>query len=1217
MAEFSFQCPACNCILAVDSTVAGAEVCCPECGTTQIVPVPELASADDQSVVNETTSPVPGQIPIEQEENADYRYDAFISYRHVEPDRKWAKWLHTALETYRVPRKLMREKGLSRRLRKVFRDEEELPASADLSDEIERALQQSRFLIVVCSPRTPESQWVSQEIIRFRQMGRDNKVLALLVDGEPGEAFPLALRHVWRSDFNSAGKDQRRVEEIEPLAADVRPIRREGRYHIRRMAKLRMLACVLGVSFDDLRQRERARRLRQWLGFGGAAVCLGLGLLFLAGASYVSHRRAELAQVRAELEHSRAETEKERAARAETESARQKKRLLQTTINDRVGKAWQLYDQGDRNGALLFAVEALRLTHENIAPGSNRNLAEINHRIRIGQFLSEIPSPRAVLVHKAAVAQEVVFSADGSRVATRENKGVRVWDKSTGVPVTGLLPHPEGVWGVQFYAEGERIVTWGQDATVRLWNLKNGKVLATLGKASTGVWQGIKCVVSPDNQRVVTGDDGGLQLWDANNGAKIGSRLEQSDEINRIEYISSGRLLAHRHGNIRLYATMDGRPVTAWTPCNKMVVDKTHGRLVITSGKTVQVIVAESGQMLLPAFKYESVVASIFLSDDGNLLLVVCEVPRIYNLTTGLAVKIPVEIDQAQFSPDGKRLVVSRNTTARIYNVDTGEPMSGVMTHSSLVRQATFSRDGKLLVTVDDTARIWDAQSGSPMTLAFRGSSDVREARFSSDARMIATLGNNEAQVWDTATGKSLSLPLKHEGIGRVDFTPDCRLVITDDLFQGRVEDERYWDARTGESLLLPAWLNNLTHVRISGNRVIVPDTYTGGAFQLWSLPRGLRPVPEQCFGTSVVRCDLSPDGSRAVTGGADGIVQIWNAETGQPIASPIQHKGAIKYLAYSKDGSRIVSFDNKSALWDAHTAEKLGDDKKEALRSMFPVFYSADGKRVVASVTWTDRTAIDISTGRTSPREVATGKVVVKEVATGKELTPALPPKSDIRAKALSPDGRLLVTSSTDGSVNIWDVATAKSVYQLLQNGGASWVVFSSDGKKIATTTHKTVQVWSAVTGEAFTPALPFDATFSEQPPVTFSSDSQRLIASGPDETARVWDAESGLLVLPPLAHEGSVDDIACSDDDRKILTAGGNRNGTTTRGISAGCAMVWDVPVESRPVQELMLLAQVLSQRTIDSMGDIVQLRKEKVIKLWQEYVQQHQLASTGVRP
>ena len=70
----------------------------------------------------------------------EYQYAAFISYRHAAVDRKWAVWLHRALETYRVPRRLVQDAELAPRIGRVFRDEEELAASADLSESIDLAL---------------------------------------------------------------------------------------------------------------------------------------------------------------------------------------------------------------------------------------------------------------------------------------------------------------------------------------------------------------------------------------------------------------------------------------------------------------------------------------------------------------------------------------------------------------------------------------------------------------------------------------------------------------------------------------------------------------------------------------------------------------------------------------------------------------------------------------------------------------------------------------------------------------------------------------------------------------------------------------------------------------------------------------------------------------------------------------------------------------------
>ena len=152
---------------------------------------------------------------------SEYKFTAFISYRHVAPDRKWAMWLHSALETFRVPKQFVSSSN-SFRLKRIFRDEEELPASANLSKEIDQALLQSRYLIVVCSPRTPESQWVNQEIIRFRELGRQDRILALLIEGEPKQALPRSLREVRPQTTESKKSTLESMPEIEPLAADVR-----------------------------------------------------------------------------------------------------------------------------------------------------------------------------------------------------------------------------------------------------------------------------------------------------------------------------------------------------------------------------------------------------------------------------------------------------------------------------------------------------------------------------------------------------------------------------------------------------------------------------------------------------------------------------------------------------------------------------------------------------------------------------------------------------------------------------------------------------------------------------------------------------------------------------------------------------------------------------------------------------------------------------------
>lgn len=224
--------------------------------------------------------------------NDDGTYIAFIAYRHTHPDRQWAKWLHHDLETYRLPQRVVKP-GMPLRLGRVFRDEEELSASADLSESIKTALQRSRWLVVVCSPRTPEAAWINDEIRQFRATRTEppSRVLTLLVEGDPATAFPPALR-----------PDEPALRGRQPAAADVRPSDGLRTRDLRRTALLKIAAELAGVPYDALRQRddERSRRRRRnWtIGLGTAALVF-LGLSMVAGYQWYqarSRERAALAQ---------------------------------------------------------------------------------------------------------------------------------------------------------------------------------------------------------------------------------------------------------------------------------------------------------------------------------------------------------------------------------------------------------------------------------------------------------------------------------------------------------------------------------------------------------------------------------------------------------------------------------------------------------------------------------------------------------------------------------------------------------------------------------------------------------------------------------------------------------------------------------------------------------------------------------------------------------
>lgn len=190
---------------------------------------------------------------------AEFKYAAFISYRHVDVDRMWAKWLHSSLESYRLPRQLD-QSAEGAKPQKIFRDEEELAASADLSKDIIAALDQSRFLIVVCSPRTAESRWINQEVIRFRELGRAHRILALLIEGVPEVSFPASLSENRNEQIGW-------INTIEPMAADVRPRTDMSLREVTRIPRPALLDALRDDAAFALRWigmlNQEVRRLRQ------------------------------------------------------------------------------------------------------------------------------------------------------------------------------------------------------------------------------------------------------------------------------------------------------------------------------------------------------------------------------------------------------------------------------------------------------------------------------------------------------------------------------------------------------------------------------------------------------------------------------------------------------------------------------------------------------------------------------------------------------------------------------------------------------------------------------------------------------------------------------------------------------------------------------------------------------------------------------------------
>lgn len=229
---------------------------------------------------------------VKNETKRKYKYDAFISYRHIEPDLTIAKILHDMIEKFNIPKHLrttLNENNNEnliddKHVFRVFRDREEL-STKDLSTMIEEAIADSENLIVICSKRTFISPWCRKEVQLFKKIHGVNNIIPVLIEGEPDESFLDKLKNLKTTFINSENIEEEK--NIELLAADIRPdevkspsfkgyeilenskdpkmneLTKKSLDILKKSEIYRIVASMLNVNYGDLKLRHQERYLKR------------------------------------------------------------------------------------------------------------------------------------------------------------------------------------------------------------------------------------------------------------------------------------------------------------------------------------------------------------------------------------------------------------------------------------------------------------------------------------------------------------------------------------------------------------------------------------------------------------------------------------------------------------------------------------------------------------------------------------------------------------------------------------------------------------------------------------------------------------------------------------------------------------------------------------------------------------------------------------------
>ncbi|MDR1206588.1 MAG: TIR domain-containing protein [Peptococcaceae bacterium] len=995
------------------------------------------------------------------------KYEAFISYRHKDLDSAVARAIHKQLETYRIPRSIQKSSG-KQKMGKAFRDQDELPLLADLEEGIQQALNGSEWLIVICTPDFPLSKWCMAEVDYFIALGRRDRILTVLAAGEPEQSFPEQLRYVLIDGVPT---------EREPLAADVRADSPSGSLKKLKNEKLRLLAPMLGVGYDDLRRRHRERFLRTVAGVSMAAAVASVG----AGA-YVLRQNQLLTEQRQLAQEQR------------DEALISQSRFLAELSAQQLAK-------GDRVTATLLALESLP---RDIRDPDRPLVEEAVTALRNSETTaSDTGFQPLFTIERAAGAALNSFSRQYRSYHLYENKlftvgdgAVFIHDVGSGellgeTPLDLLKGQPGAVvfssvtasvflvyedhfqliypardnfsedfplaYEGDFIPEGGvawsgGIVIYGFDETAKYWKFRNSAFLPAAPAIPLVAESPFTCASLSRNSStysylLATGHTAREQgvdtvrIWDASEGSFLRS-LPIRDEISFLELSPNRAALAvvTKEGYVSLWNPADALPLYALNEEDQVKPDHY--------------------QALEARFSPDSATLAVCYGNG---------VVRLYDTATGRELRdlrgSGLVLRNVRWSDDGSELLCAAgDQSAYLFEAADGEIKSRLNSFGDLLEAVFLDSDTILLEHTDGALHIFERRDGEASgALAMTGEAVMWDALLSPDgATAVSSTFAGALRVYGTSGGQTLRSDryprTTSQGVAQIKTMSWLRDGSGRLLVQG-VNEAALWDPAGGNwQFITPARIGDSAAGEVQNASANADATLLA-----LNTRADWVHIHDLAAGAEKVRFRHNPDSPN----GLNYVYPLW---------SPADPDRLLTYRTWDSDPENLIH------IWNSRGEKQLslnmgGDPVKEAA-------WSPDGQYILCA----DRA----------------GRLRIYSADGGALAAELAERPANARYCAWSPDGARIAFYADSDRAWIWNWQGEGGVTQIRNpekhpQSGLPQPSWSPDGTLI----YLYSEIYNAASG-AEVMALPDAATYSV--PTTWTPDSGGVLLKQNRYTARLW---------------------------------------------------------------------------------------------------------------